>query len=175
MLPVQDLRTAREFSRDAPVTDVLDGGQVLDKDGSAGQLSGLRPLFEPYSGYLRRPGDLPRLRVAFEQQVQGLVTSDPVFEQIARTVESKMRAIALESQVSIELDFSSKSDPEYPTWKRYVVGINAALDFDTKMKFWSEIDAGVREALRQLRDRRPGDSARIEDIGRNLFIHMELT
>jgi len=175
MEPDGDLRTTREEAgASPPATDISYGEQILDGDGLTSQRLDLSPSFLPYTTHLRPLDELSIVRISLKRQVQDLIMCDPVFERVVKTVESSLRTLVLESKVPMEFDFAIKSDPEYPHWKRYIITVNTCLDFDAKMACWSEIDAHVRERLRQLRDSRQEDSVRIDDIGTNLFIHMEL-
>jgi hypothetical protein len=111
---------------------------------------------------------------SLEPAIANMVITDPVFEQVIRTVELSLRAFAMERGQPIGFAFQKGEDPEYPKWRRYIVRIDSPLDFDSKMRLWTEVDAKMREEVRRLSHSKPEISGQIEDISSNLFVHMEL-
>ena len=153
--------------------DTLDGQLGREVDSPIGSLD-LAPTFQPYSRRFQTPIAGPEVRGVLEPTVSNLVTSDPVFELIAKSVESEVRSFASQKNLPMRFDFLLGKDPEYPNWKRYVLRLDTTLDFDSKMNLWTEIDARVREDIRILHQTKPELAERIEQISLNLFIHMEL-
>lgn len=126
------------------------------------------------SGNLVPLGRPSAVRFSLESRLQELIISDTILEQVVKATELSLRAFALESEAPMELNFVIVKDPEYPNWRRYVITIDTSLDFDAKMRLWSEMDARVRKDLIQLRGATSEDSTRIKDITGNLFLDMEL-
>jgi hypothetical protein len=155
--------------------DIFDGEPSPGMKGTTGHIPDVRPSVQPYTKSFGLAEELPVVRLVMEPLFSDLIASDLVFERVAKAVESNLRAIAVDSQVPMKLNFSVRTDPEYPHWMRYVVTIDSSVDFDSRMKFWSEVDSKVRDAIAELCDRKPSDSARIREISKNLFIHMELS
>ena len=126
------------------------------------------------SGNLVPVGRPSAIRFSLESRLQELVISDTILEQVAKATELSLRTFALESEAPMELNFTIANDPEYPNWKRYVIKIDTPLDFERRMRLWSEMDAWVRKDLSRLSGATPDDSTRIKDITGNLFLDMEL-
>jgi hypothetical protein len=163
-------RSRREYA----AADELNEDKAMDGDRLG------RTRLDPLAQLQRDSGNLlplrtpPMVRFSLEPQLQELVASDWIFEQIAKVTEQSLRAFALESEAPMELKFAIAKDPEYPNWRRYVVTIDTSLDFDSRMRLWSEMDARVRKDLSHLRGATSEDSTRITDITGSLFLDMEL-
>ena len=154
--------------------DTFNGGMVMDGDGLT--RAPLRPTlrFRRDSGNLVPLSRPSAVRFSLESRLQELVASDTILEQVAKATELSLRTFALEPEVPMELNFTIANDPEYPNWRRYIIKIDTPLDFDYRMRLWSEMDAWVRKDLSRLRGATPEDSTRIKDITGNLFLDMEL-
>lgn len=166
--------TLTRLPREYPAADALSEGMAMDGDGLDRTRLGPFARFRRDSGNLSPLGTPPMVRFSLEPQLQELVASDWIFEQVAKVTEQSLRAFALESNVPMELSFGIAKDPEYPHWRRYVITIGTSLDFDSRMSLWSAMDATVRKDLSRLRGATPEDSTRIEGIAGNLFLDMEL-
>jgi len=154
--------------------DSSNQGMTVGGDGLDRTRLGPAHRFRRDSGNLA-PLEMPtKVRFSLASQVQGLVASDTIFERVVRATEVSLRAFALGSEASMKLSFTMGRDPEYPDWKRYVIRISTSLDFDARIRLWSEMDAWIRKDLSQLSGATPEESARIKDIAGNLFLDMEL-
>jgi hypothetical protein len=154
------------------VGDTPNGHLERKEDASIKRISRMIPSF--HGSVVGAHVKEPAVQGSLEPAVANIVIVDRVFEQVVKTVETSLRAFAMQRDQPISFAFQLGKDPEYPKWKRYIVRLNSPLDFDSKMKLWTEMDASIREEIRRLSHAKPEISGQIENISSNLFLHMEL-
>lgn len=163
----------RPSATDTPVKPRL----VTEEDGITRRPSRLEPTasFLPYTGPNLLATKQPKIAFSLNGEMTRALADDACLQDVLRTVEVNLRTAAMQSEKEMDFQCSLETDPEYPRWKRYVVTIDVEDEFDRKMELWRQLNAQVRHSLRELRELKPQYSDRVEDIGKNLFLHMELT
>jgi hypothetical protein len=161
----------REIVADVPGRRrfLADGDGVTDRFG----ITEPPGSFQVYASRFSRL-EPPRVRFSLSPEIVEMLEHDTIIQDIMRMTEVNLRAAGLQSQIEMDFHVGLETDPEYPKWKRFVVAASLPTDFETKMTLWPLLDASVRRALHELEETQPESSPKIKEIGKNLFVHMEL-
>jgi hypothetical protein len=160
-----------EIVEDAPGKRSL----ISQGDGVTSKLGIIEPpgSFQVYTNRFSRL-EPPRIRFSLGPEIDEILEHDAMFQDILRRTEVNLRAAALQSKTEMDFHVGLETDPEYPKWKRFVVTVSPSADFETKMALWPKLNKSVRIALHELEEIHPEFSSKIKEIGKNLFVHMEL-
>lgn len=115
--------------------------------------------------------------IILSETAQHKLVSEPIFERIFENIELQLRTLIENRDLRTEIDVVCKSDIEISSWKKCVFQVHPPpeLNFKERMKISTIFDITIRKEIQELiKDADPSTTKYLQDLNRNLFIHIDL-
>lgn len=111
--------------------------------------------------------------IVFDREVEDKVLSDPVYRYVIKAMETRIKSHR--DWRTFEFHFSWERDVELPEWQKTIITVKLGdTGFDEKMDLWDMIDAEIRQAIEEAKNRSPNFKNQVEMINKTLFTSVEL-
>jgi hypothetical protein len=119
----------------------------------------------------------PQDTISLSKEIQQKIVSEPIVERAFKNIELSIRKLVDAKKLETSIDMSFRSDPEIPSWKKYVITITLPLniDFNARMNMWTLFDLVIRKEITELAKNASDDERKFfDDLNKSLFLHVEL-
>jgi hypothetical protein len=131
----------------------------------------------PYVVAIVERKDRALLKFKLDYDIENRVSSDSMFSEFLRVVESTVRRFASFSGLSWEFEVTTPTDVEIPGWKRTVLRIKPYNTvFERSIELWDQLDAEVGRAIESaIQTMRTSKPEKMRELSKNLFIEMDIS
>lgn len=119
----------------------------------------------------------PKQSVVLSEEIQKKIVSEPIIEEAFKRIEVQIRNLVAERKLETNVEMSFRSDPEIPSWKKYVIMIipPASVDFKARMNIRTLFEIAIRKEMDDLLKKTGEDRERcLNQLDKSLFLHIEL-
>lgn len=114
--------------------------------------------------------------ITLSETAQRKIVSEPIFEEVFKNVETKLRGLIESRNLKTEIDVVCKSDFEIPSWNKCVLKVHppSNLAFTKRMNISTTFDITIRNTIKDLKTSSPEATEYLDNLNRNLFVHIDM-